>query len=424
MDALARHVDPLRNDEMPVRGKLAYIISEYPKISHSFVRREILAFERRGWTVLRYAARGWKDHVVDPADVAEQKITTYVLKQGFARLLLATVAIGASRPLQWFRTALLAARMMRHSDRPAVLHLIYFIEACWLARQLLNEEIGHLHAHFGTNPAEVAMLVGEISGIPFSFTVHGPEEFDRARGIHLAEKIRRSRFVVAISSYGRSQLFRLVDYPEWSKFEVVHCGVDALFTTQAPEISANSQRLVCVGRLCEQKGQALLIAAAAALRAEGLKFKLVLVGDGEQRPLLEDLIRQHDLADTVSITGWADAATVRREMISSRAVVLPSFAEGLPVVLMEAMALGRPVITTYVAGHPELVIHGQTGWLVPAGSIEDLCDAIRSCMAASDEKVRRMGSESRKRSLSRHDVDIEAEKLEKLFERSLRCSVS
>jgi glycosyltransferase involved in cell wall biosynthesis len=409
-------------DDISERRRLAYFVSEYPKISHSFIRREIHALEKRGWQIYRFAARGWQDLLVDPADLAEQKLTAFILKQGAVPLLWATVAVGISRPFRFWRTLMLAGKMMSHSDRPAVVHLIYLVEACWLSRRLIDAKIQHLHAHFGANPAEVAMLARELTGIPFSFTVHGPEEFDKVRAIHLAEKIRRANFVIAVSSFGRGQLFRTVEYSQWFKAKVVHCGVDSGFAALESIAPSRSNRLVCVGRLCEQKGQALLVSAAATLHREGLKFEMVLIGDGEQRLLLEDLIKHHDLGGIVSITGWADASTVRREMISSRALILPSFAEGLPVVIMEAMALGRPVIATYVAGNPELVIHGETGWLVPAGSEEALCGAIRECFKTSDEKLRAMGEIGRARALSRHNVDCEAEKLEKLFERSLQCS--
>ena len=404
------------------RKKIAYLVSEYPKISHSFIRREIIALEGLGWEIVRFAVRGWNDHLVDAADLVERDKTTYILNQGAAALFVSILVAAASRPAQFWQAALLTLKMMRRSDRSALLHLIYFVEACWLSRQLLKNDIGHLHAHFGANPAEVAMLAGRMSGISFSFTVHGPEEFDKVAGLHLAEKIRQSSFVVAISSFGRSQLFRAVDHAQWPKIKVVHCGIDGIFKDSAPDITPDCNRLVCVGRLSEQKGQALLIAAAAALRAEGLQFELVLVGDGALRQVLASLIETYELGGVVSIFGWADAATVRQSIISSRALVLPSFAEGLPVVLMEAMALGRPVITTYIAGHPELVVNEQTGWLVPAGSVEELCDAIRSCLTTPDEKIGDMGARGRIRALDRHDIDIEAAKLGKLFDEAVRCT--
>jgi glycosyltransferase involved in cell wall biosynthesis len=411
----------IRKDRLATRGEVAYLVDQYPKISHSFIRREIRALEHRGWQIRRFAVRGWRDRLVDPADSAEREVTDYILRHGLVSLLLAGLVVAISTPGRLFRAAWLAVKMMRHSDRPAILHLIYLLEACWLSRRLVADGVRHLHAHFGTNPAEVAMLVHELTAIPFSFTVHGPKEFDNARGLHLAEKVARAKFVVAISSFSRSQVLRATSHSHWSKVEVIHCGVDETFTAAAAGIEPGCRRLVCVGRLCEAKGQALLVAAAATLRKSGLEFELVIVGDGEQRELLETLITTHDLGAVVSLVGWADAVGVRQEMISARALVLPSFAEGLPVVVMEAMALGRPVITTYVAGVPELVIDGETGWLVPAGSEQALCDAIRDCLESSDARIREMGEKGRARALGRHNIDDEAEKLGKLFDGVMRC---
>jgi colanic acid/amylovoran biosynthesis glycosyltransferase len=411
----------IRNDKPAMRGELAYLVDQYPKISHSFIRTEIKALEHRGWQIRRFSVRGWKDRLVDPADLAERDVTDYILKHGIVSLIVACLFVAVSTPVRLSRAIWLAARMMRHSERPAILHLVYLLEACWLSRQLLADGVRHLHAHFGTNPADVAMLAHELTDIPFSFTVHGPKEFDNARGFHLAEKVARAKFVVTISSFSRSQLLRATPYLHWSKVEVVHCGVDETFMAAAAEIKPGCRRLVCVGRLCEQKGQALLVAAAATLRKSGLEFELVLVGDGEQRSLLESLIKSHDLGGVVSIVGWADAARVRQEIVSARALVLPSFAEGLPVVVMEAMVLGRPVITTYVAGIPELVIDGETGWLVPAGSEQALCDAIRDCLGLSDARIDEMGKKGKARALDRHNIDREVERLERLIGGASGC---
>ena len=243
----------------------------------------------------------------------------------------------------------------RRAERPLPVHLIYLLEACVVALWLGAEKIEHLHAHFGTNSAEVAMLVRELGGPPWSFTAHGPEEFDKAEFIALPEKIRRADFVVAVSSFGRSQLFRNVAYEHWQKIKVVHCGIEPAFYRDAVNRPGAERRLICVGRLCEQKGQLLLIEAAQKLYARGTEFELVLVGDGEMRGELETLIAQYTMQKMVRITGWISSDQVRDEILAARALVLPSFAEGLPVVIMEAMALRRPVISTFVAGIPELV---------------------------------------------------------------------
>ena len=259
------------------------------------------------------------------------------------------------------------------------------------------------------------MLAHALGGPPWSFTAHGPEEFDKAPIIGLAEKLRRCAFAVAIGSYGRSQLYRILDHRHWSKIQVVHCGLDRAFATDDPSLTAQTRRLVCVGRICEQKGQLLLIEAAKRLRDRGVDFELVLAGDGELRAEVEASIAEYELGSRLRITGWLDAKRVREEILAARALVLPSFAEGLPVVLMEAMALRRPVISTFVAGIPELVIPGHHGWLCPAGDVDALTDAMQACLDAPTDLLMRMGDAARTRVLERHDVDREAAKLRALF---------
>jgi len=396
--------------------RIAYIVSEYPKVSHSFIRREIHALERRGWQVLRLSMRGWNSELVDPGDIQERSNTLFALKGGASALVVAMVRSFVLKPRRFLKALLLAMRMMRHSDRPFVWHLIYLAEACWILPYLEKREINHLHAHFATNPAEVAMLASELSGITYSFTIHGADEFDRAMFIHLPEKIRRAKLVIAVSSYHRSQLYRLSGFDCWKKVHVVHCGIDQMFTSAAASVEAPATaRLVCVGRLCEEKGQLLLLEAAAILAREGRAFEFVLVGDGKHRPLIEERIAHLGLGAHVRITGWAPSDRVRDEMLAGRGFVLPSFSEGLPVVLMEAMALGRPVLTTYVGGIPELVVNGETGWLFPAGSVEDLAAAMRACLDSSDELLRVMGGNARARALQRHHIDEQVAKLDGLF---------
>jgi colanic acid/amylovoran biosynthesis glycosyltransferase len=268
-----------------------------------------------------------------------------------------------------------------------------------------------LHAHFGTNAAEVVMLARVLGAPGYSFTVHGPEEFDGPAALHLREKIEHSAFVVAVSSYGRSQLFRWLPHRAWPKVKVIHCGIDQDFQREDNRVTQPSNRLVCVGRLCEQKGQLLLVEAAALLAGEGLDFELILAGDGDMRTDLESLIAERCLQQYVRITGWIGSAQVREEMLAARALVLPSFAEGLPVVLMEAMALGRAVVTTAVAGIPELVEHGNHGWVVAAGDVRALAGALREVLTTSDERLATMGAAARAKVLGRHSADEGARRL-------------
>lgn len=399
--------------------RVAYLINQYPKVSHTFIRREILALERRGVEVMRIALRGWDGEVVDAHEETERKRTRYVLREGAPALAATVLRMLLMRPVHFMRALTLAWRMSRGAERPFPVHLAYLAEACRVVPWLDAAHVDHVHAHFGTNPTEVAMLAHALGGPRWSFTVHGPEEFDKAQRIGLAEKIERSTFVAAVSSYGRSQLYRLLAPHHWPKVKVVPCGLDPEFLAAPPRPSPAARRLVCVGRLSEAKGQLLLIDAARRLRDRGVYFELVLAGDGEMRAAVEAAIAGASLDPHVRITGWISSATVREEMLSARALVLPSFAEGLPVVIMEAMALRRPVISTYVAGIPELLQPGEHGWVVPAGDTEALAEAMQACLDAPVDVLASMGEAAHVRARARHDVDRAAEILVGLFERAM-----
>jgi colanic acid/amylovoran biosynthesis glycosyltransferase len=404
--------------------RICYLVTQYPKVSHSFIRREIHALERRGLDVMRISVRGWDAELVDAEDLQERARTAYVLKKGLPGLATQVARVALTAPLRFVAAFALALRMSKDAERSLPYHLAYLAEACWIVPQLQRHGSMHLHAHFGTNSAEVAMLVHELCGIPYSFTAHGPDEFDSPKAIGLGEKIRRSAFAVAVSNFGRSQMLRWVEQEHWHKVRVVHCGLERAFHDKPAIPVPDSPRLVCVGRLSAQKGQLLLIEAAAQLVRDGLKFELVLAGDGEMRAEIEAAILRHGIGHCVRITGWIDSDRVRQEIQAARILVLPSFAEGLPVVIMEAMALRRPVLTTFVAGIPELVIPEENGWLVPAGSIGDLVRALKTCLSTPLTVVDEMGERARERVLKRHDIDAEAARLVGYFHESVSSGVS
>ena len=396
--------------------KIAYLVNQYPKVSHSFIRREIASLEATGIQVARFTIRACAEDLVDPADKAEREKTRIVLNEGTLSLLLSLLQAALTRPIAFLRALRLALSIGWGSDRGVLRHLAYLAEACLLLRWFSAIDIAHAHAHFGTNPAAVLMLCHTLAGPTYSFTVHGPEEFDKASSISLSEKIKRASFVVAVSSFGRSQLYRWCDYEQWSKIHVIHCGVDHHFLNQPLTPLPNTPTLVCVGRLCEQKGQLLLIEAASQLAAEGLPFQLILMGDGPLRPQIETLIKHHGLENQVKITGWASGDAVQKYIIDSRALVLPSFAEGLPVVIMEALALGRPVISTYIAGISELVESGVNGWLIPAGSVEALTQAMRDLLQSSVETLEPMGKAGYERVAKHHNSLKQASEIATLFQ--------
>ncbi|MGE0350258.1 glycosyltransferase family 4 protein [Hydrogenophaga sp.] len=395
--------------------RIGYVLSEYPKVSHTFIRREIEALEGAGIPVERFAIRGSNEDLPDPADQAEAGRTRQVLASGLPAMLAAMLSVLVQAPRRAWRAFALATRMGWRGDRPIPVHWIYLLEAALIAKWVRESAVTHLHAHFGSNPAEVAMLAAELSGIGFSFTAHGTVETDNALAIKLPEKVRRAAFVVAVSQYGRAQMMRWIPFDDWRKIHVIHCGIGADFLehehTDAPDVD----QFVSVGRLSSEKGHLVLIEALALLIEQGQSCRLVLVGDGPLRSAVEQRSRELGIERFVTITGWQSSEAIREWLMGSRALILPSFAEGLPVVIMESLALGRPVIATWVAGVPELVREGCTGWLVPPGNALPLAKAMGTCLRASSVQLAMFAKAGKNAVREAHDAKIEAEKLAQLL---------
>jgi colanic acid/amylovoran biosynthesis glycosyltransferase len=394
--------------------RIAYLVNQYPKPSHAFIRREIAALEELGIDVCRYSLRRAREGIADPADARELERTRVVLEAGTGALVLSALW-AVARPWRFATCVGATVALGKGSERGLLRHVAYLLEAAVLARWLRRACCEHLHAHFGTNSAVVAMLAARLAGVPFSFTAHGPEEFDKPGAIGLRRKVAEAAFVVAVSSFGRSQLYRHCEPHAWNKVRVVPCGLEPAFLKEAPAPVPDGPRLVCVGRLCEQKGQLVLVEAVRRLRNAGVPCEVVLVGDGEMRVEVERAVADAGLEAQVRITGWASEGRVREEIEAARALVLPSFAEGLPVVLMESLALGRPVISTFVAGIPELVVPGECGWLVPAGSAGALAEAMAEVLSADPERLTAMGARGAARVRERHDVRQSARLLARSF---------
>lgn len=395
--------------------RVAYLVNYYPKVSHSFIRREILELERQGVVVERLALRGWDGEVVDPLDRAEQARTRYTLQAGCAALIGASLAVLVRRPAR-FLTALRAAlALARGGLRPWPYHLAYLAQACVIARWLEANPVAHLHAHFGTNSAEIALLVKLLGGPAYSFTVHGMDEFDHARALHLATKVCQSAFAVGVSAYSRSQLLRIVPPAHWGKVKVIGCGLEEDYFVAEPPPLPPVPVFLCVARLSAEKAHLILLDAFAAVRRDHPQARLVLAGDGEMRGAIEARIAALGLDGAVEITGWVDAAAVRARIAAAHALVCPSFIEGLPVVIMEAAAMGRAVIATYVAGIPELVEPGTTGWLVPAGDSARLARAMGESAAAAPDRLNAMGRAGQARCRQDHAIATEAAKLRALY---------
>lgn len=394
--------------------RVAYLAPGYPRTSHSFIRREIGALEQLGVEVRRFSVRALDEPLVNEADRAEHARTRVLVSAGALEYATALLAAALGRPLAFARALSTAVALGVRSDRGLVRNLVYLAMASVLVRWLRGTGVEHLHAHFGDNSPTIALLCRLLGGPGYSFTVHGQEDFDNFR-----VKAAHASFVVAISSFGRAQFYRRLDHQDWPKVHVVRCGVDSDLLSAPLTPVPEAPQLVCVARLSPEKGHLILLEAAARLAAEGKRFEIVLAGDGPLRPTVEAQVRRLRLEDRVKVCGWMNEPQVRQSIVASRALLVPSFSEGLPVVVMEALALGRPVICSAIAGIPEAVLPGVTGWLVPASSIEALTRAMREALEAPSARLEEMGRAGAALVAERHDTQREAGRLMELFKKTV-----
>lgn len=399
---------------------LAYLLNTYPAPSGTFIRNEIRALEELGHPVRRLAVRRFDGPLVDPADISERGRTRYLLDGNLGGLLAATLRAIVTNPRGLARALPAWRTLLQDSGGGLVRHAAYLMQAAFLREQSQRHGIMHVHSHFGNNAPAVAMLSFLMGGPTYSFTSHGPDEFVGAEKLSFGLKIEHASFVVAISDFCRNTLVGLArDVSHAGKIHIARCGIDLEQFEPAPPVAADNQTLVCVGRLCPQKGQVHIPAAVAALRQRFPALRVILVGDGPSRAEIAAEIAAHGVADQVILHGWGTNQQVRALISDSRALLLPSYAEGLPVVIMEAFAMGRPVISTTIAGIPELVDE-SCGWLVPPGEHDALVAAMDDALAASPERLQRMGLEGRDRVTKQHDRRLLARRLDELFRTTVR----
>ena len=397
--------------------RLAYLLNSYPMTSTTFIRREIAAIERAGLPVKRFAVRHWSERLVDPQDMSERGRTEYLLTGRSARLMGGMARHALFRPRSFGDALDALGEMQRVAGGGFVRHTAYLAQAISLKKRCVELGIDHVHAHFSTNAATVAMLCHLLGGPRYSFTVHGPDELDELDVNSVSEKALHAAHVIAISQYCRDRLCAHLPEHLHGRIRVVPCGVDLSDYPAEPTPPPVSARLLSVGRLCPQKAQVEIPAAVAAAASSHPGISVVLIGDGESRAAIEREITATGTGGRVKLLGWRTNAEVRRRIGETRALLLPSHAEGLPIVIMEAFAMGRPVITTRIAGIPELVDE-KCGWLAEPGDAGSLAVAIGAAMAANKATLAKMGREGRKRVVARHDIDRIAPQLIALFEQS------
>jgi glycosyltransferase involved in cell wall biosynthesis len=384
---------------------IAYLTGMYPKVSHTFILREIAALQDLGAEVLPCSVRRPPPSEVRGPEVEAEFARTFFLLQAARnplRLAGAHLRIILTTPRLWGRAARLAWATRPPGLKAGLWQLFYLAEAGVLARYLQERGAGHLHNHLGDASGTVALLAATMAGIPFSYTAHGPDLFFAPMHWRIDIKTAEAKFVACISHFCRSQLMLFSDPAHWHKLAIVRCGVEpARYGANPPKTVG--QHVLFVGRLAAVKGVPLLLEAFARVRADHPEARLTLVGDGPERASLQARATALGLQDAINFAGYRTQEEVAVFLEAADMLVLPSFAEGLPVVLMEALASRIPVIATPMAGVSELVQDGVTGLLVPPGDIDGLTDALDRLLGDHD-LCRRLGEAGCRAVGERHDV--------------------
>ena len=398
--------------------QLAFLTSQYPAASHTFIRREVEALRALGWNIDTFSIRRpGADETASAADKAEADGTFYLLKQSPGAFLAAHASTLLSRPGRYLSTLKLALGHRAPGARGLFLGFAHFAESVLLARELKTRRTTHLHNHFANSAATVGLLASRLIGIRWSFTMHGISETDYPAGLMLGRKIEAAEFVACVSWFGRAQGVRLVGQDHWSKIHVIRCGLPFDRIPLKSPTEANTRTIICVGRLSPEKGQAGLLRALAKLRATQPELRLRLVGDGPDRAALESLAKELELSDAVVFAGRLPEDDTLAEIARADLLVLPSFMEGLPIVLMEAMAVGVPVIASRVAGIPELVEDDVTGLLFTPSDWDELASRIDFLLG--NEAVRdRLAERAKAKVAADFDTRKSAEQLATLFSSS------
>jgi colanic acid/amylovoran biosynthesis glycosyltransferase len=382
--------------------KIAYLTSEYPAPSHTFIRREIAALRAEGADIETFSIRPPSAAVrLSEEDRQARAETGYVIGAS-AQIVLSVIQAVLSRPVRTIVTLRDALQHRVPGLRALIWSIFHFVEAIHLSRMLRARGVEHVHNHFANSSAIVGMLAAAHLGIGFSLTVHGISEFDGPAGVLLPEKVRACRFVACVSSFGRAQVMRLVHPDEWPKLFISRCGLDTFGRPRRAERTGRI-RFCSVGRLSPEKGQAGLLDAFRSTLDGGVDAELHLVGDGPLRLELERRSASLGLSSRVVFHGQLTEEEVAEIMAKSDVFVMSSFMEGLPVVIMEAFAASVPVVAPGVAGIPELVIDGQTGFLFPPSDWDALSEAMTQL--AKDPGLRaRVGERGRRKVAEQHEL--------------------
>lgn len=387
-------------------SRVAYLVSDYHAPSHTFVRREIAALAARGLEVAPFSVR--------PSTGTHGDRVEALLGRSPASYLAALLWALFSRPRALFSSWALSLTHRPPGLKALIWSQFHFVEALVLARRLRQLDCTRLHCHFANSGAGVGLIASHLARIPWSLTLHGISETDYPAGLLLPEKLRRADFVVCASYFMRAHAMRVVEPEHWSKLHIVRCGIDLQELPPTTQSAERTPRLVCVGRISPEKGYFGLLDVLETLARDKERFQLTIVGDGPAAKSTHARVTELGLEDRVTFTGALSEDAALAQIAAADLFVLPSLMEGLPVVLIEAMALGKAVIAARVAGIPELVEEGISGLLFTPSNWQELQARLRE--ALHDDKLREnLGRAGRRAVEAQFLIGQGAERLERLF---------
>ena len=394
--------------------RIGYFTNTYPRATDTFIQREIQGLRERGFDVRTFSVRrAGTEHDVSQYVIDEKKSTFCILPVNPLKIAICNLSVLFNSPARYASTLNLALSTAQPGLRGFIWQLFYWQEAVVLAKELRQQKVEHLHNHMGDASGTVAMLATRMASISYSITIHGPHIFFDPMHWALREKVKYSSFIACISHYCKSQMMLFSEQTDWDRFNIVHCGINPQQFAYT-EVNEQARKLLYTGRLSVEKGLPILFESLKLLKNQDYDYELTLVGDGEDRAYLEQLASEMDIGERLIFTGFAGQDEVRKHLLESDIFILPSFAEGVPVSLMEAMSSGIPVISTYVGGIAELIKSEETGLLVSPSDPIQLRDAIARYIDDYDlrDKVSRQG---REKVVTDFNIDNEVDKLAQLF---------
>lgn len=397
--------------------KIAYLVSQYPASSHTFILLEVLSLKKKGFEIL-VASINSPDRPFDkltPDEQNESANTLYVKKQGIVGATIALLYTLLFHPLGFLCGVWTCFKLCRWNLGELAYHFLYLAEALIIGKWMEENKLTRLHVHFGMAVSTVALLVAKVFPVTFSMTIHGPDEFYAVNTNHLKEKIEDADFVTCIGYYAQSQLMRLSDQHQWSKFEVAPLGINIDKFSPAPK-RPNPQviEILSVGRLFPAKGHSMLIKAFSQLDQSKQQVRLTIVGAGPEMKNLEKQIADLGLTGKVILTGQLNHPKVEKMYNEADLFVLSSFSEGIPIVLMEAMAKEIACVSTFVNGIPELIQHERDGILVAPSDVNSLTQALER-LTADFHLREKYGAAGRKRVIEKYNINSNTDRLTEIL---------